>query len=158
MANAPGQGRPAKPTAILNAQGTARKDRHADRIDGDLPVLANAPDAPDTLGEFGAKLWDAVVQGYEGFGVITAIDLPMLERMCSFYQRHVEIENEIGANMYLADDDGNPKPNPLYKASLDYWKAVEKIAPKFGLSPSSRAKLRVAPTDDGKPKSKWSGL
>lgn len=157
MANAPGQGRPAKPTALLKAQGTYEKGRHADRIDDQVPMLVNAPDPPSVLGEEGARLWVAVTEGYLGFGILTAIDLPLLESACVFYQNHIDYEKQLDGNRFLVDDNGNPFANPLYKASLDYWKAAEKIFKDFGLTPSTRAKLRVsAPKEETG--NKWGGI
>src|SRR4051794_37394957 len=75
-------GRPPKPTALLELQGTARKDRHASREREPKPAKGGFPAAPEWLQPEGKAEWERVQLAYAESGIVTPLDRGMLATYC----------------------------------------------------------------------------
>lgn len=112
-----------------------------------------APDAPDFLNGAARTEWDRIVPELERAGLLTRVDHAALAMYCQAYARWRLAEQKIQRAAEVDPEDAG-----LIKASkngfeqLNYWlvisnKAQEQLTrylAEFGLSPSSRARVRAA--------------
>ena len=123
--------RPPTPTAVLELQGTLRKDRHGDRIDLDVGQ-DELPPAPDQMPRAGKEAWDRCVRGYANANVLNALDFAVLTAHCELWAEFVEImENRF-------DAEGKRR-----YMSTPRIVAMAALGSKLGLDPVSRARLRA---------------
>lgn len=136
------RGRKRKPTGIHLAEGTWRGDRHGDpeeemQIDGE-------PLPDNDLPEFGLKLWNQIVPVLVEAGAVTFVDSPLLNKLCRLYARGMMWDKEIFSAKRIDDK--------LYKKeriSSLIWNDFNKVAAKFGMSPSDRTNIRLEkPAED----------
>lgn len=126
-------GRPPKPTAQHELDGTFRSDRHGDRAD--LSWLPGKPVKPKGLDEDSNWLWDLVV-GQLPEGARAAVDAVQLIALCNWWRRYTKyarmMDEEIG--------------NPMHVSCMECmaWKNFTKLAAEFGLSPAARTRLKVS--------------
>lgn len=133
--------RPRKPTESLKTDGTFRKDRHGDRLDASHEFFA-IPSSPTNLGKDGKKLWDMVVDELAAAKVVSELDAPALQAMCQWWQRYLDITAAI-ADMQIEDEEVEQLENRARRA----WQSFDKVAARFGMTPSDRAKLVTAPKE-----------
>ena len=134
-------GRPRKPTAQHELEGTYRKDRHGDRALE--PAAAGVPAKPKGLSKEAAALWDHVVTELVTNGTAKRMDTAALQALCEvwgLYRKAV-----AAANKYPIDKE-------VRCAVTAYLAQFERLASRFGLTPESRARIRVNPPDNTTPK------
>jgi phage terminase small subunit len=132
-------GRPPKPTALLELQGTARKDRHGKRAEP--KPKKGFPPAPEWLQPEAKTEWERVCEGYDEQGIITKLDRGMLATYCQMWARYVASE----------------KAEPYVMLPASFISTMASVANKLGLDPSGRVKLRVP--DEPKPaENPWDAL
>lgn len=120
-------GRPAKPLAVHRAEGTYRYDRHGSRG----PTTGGEPlRKPDDLRPDASWLWDEVTSLRGPW--LCSSDAAALRALCDAYGLMRACEPRLVAD-------------PTDKAARCAWSAYRgvftKLAGKFGLTPSDRAKL-----------------
>ena len=125
--------RPPKPTALLQLQGTYRKDRHGKR--SREPRAKGILDAPEWLAPEARAEWDRVVEAYAESGVVTPLDRAMLATFCQLWARFVEAE----------------RSEPYEPVPVSHIVSMANIANRLGLDPSGRVKLPVQETPDPQP-------
>lgn len=128
-------GRPRKPDELKILQGTFRKDR-----DGVPAVVVPDGDVvpPDYLGDAALTFWHTIVPTMLSVGLAKPTDVPQLASMCEWWARHRRYSAILDAM-----DDNDKR---LYQTTMLCAIAstnFDKIAARFGLTPSDRAKLRV---------------
>jgi P27 family predicted phage terminase small subunit len=118
------------------------------------PLLKDG--APDDLGPDGRELWDRVTRANAANGVIQETDFTELLAMCmewDLYRRAMRVVNQT-QETFLVDTKGNSERSPekvrnparlIAQAAFDRF---DKIAPRFGLTPSDRTRLTF-PKDPG---------
>jgi len=132
-------GRPRKPIALKITEGTFRADR-----DGDLAAQVQAggsPSPPEHLAGDALEFWNQVVPGLISAGVAAACDSPALAMMCEWWARHRRFSRQL--------DEMTIDPGEVYRTTIlcgIAWTNFDKIASRFGLTPSDRAKLSVRPS------------
>lgn len=124
------RGRPPLSTAQHKAQGTARSNRHSDRVD--TQYKPGAPPIPDRLGDQGARLWCEHIRTTPA-ECVTEIDFAGLEEACRVYQRLHEY------SLLLADD---PLELKIAKAHDNLTTKFLAYMARFGWSPVDRARLK----------------
>ena len=124
-------GRPRKPTALHVVDGTYREDRHGSDV-----VVGGSPSRPGWLVGEAALMWDRISGQLASAGVATSLDSASLAGLCQAWAnwRNEQEKYEAG--------DGH-----IYSVS-NAWTTFEKLAGKFGLTPSDRAKLRTGEHKD----------
>lgn len=138
MARKAGPGRPSKPVALKVLDGTYRESK-----DGPLAeqvMASGVPVAPADLDGEARAFWDQVVPGLVAIGVAVAMDAPELVAMCQWHARYVRYGRQMDGV-----EPTSIKPNQLIYLTGVAWMNFDKIASRFGLTPSDRAKLRVKP-------------
>lgn len=129
-------GRPPKPTNILKMQGTARKDRHAERAD--LQVESGLPEAPEWLSPEAVEEWNHLVSDSKYKSVLGKVDRAAMAIFCQMMGRFIQ---------------GEKKGEPV---QVSHVAALVNLGAKLGLNPCDRVKLRLPEPE--KPKSAWANL
>ncbi len=141
------------PTAVRKLRGSTlvSKRREAAEVKGP----AGAPDRPDWLDDEARLAWDRVVPLLEGMGVLTRVDGNALARYCRLWSRWRKAESfiEEKGEMYpLRDDKGGVKcfmQWPQVAIANKLAQQLTRLEQEFGMTPSARARLQLAPTDTG---------
>src|SRR5262245_32665530 len=128
-------GRPKKPDELKLLKGTWRRDQ-----DGDPATVIQAPGVPAMprrlTGE-AAEMWGRVVPGLIAAGLARECDTDQLALMCEWYGRYREYSDRL---------DTAPESQDTYRLMIQVGIAntnFDKVASRFGLTPSDRAKLRA---------------
>lgn len=123
-----------RPVESRLLDGTYEPGRH-----GPLPDPAESvtpPTRPDDLTGTARKYWDELLGLLPG--VVRERDGPMLAEMCRFRYELTRIRGELRRTK-----PGGKGYNQLLVASGIAFDKFDKIASRFGLTPSDRAKLRA---------------
>ena len=147
------RGRKPLPTAQRRLTGNAGRRPINDRE----PVLP-APDTsfdepPPPVAQFprAAAYWREVAPMLRQSRQITEGDRATLIALCIEWGRYLDaMDKSTTVGMLFRTASGYPMPNPYYPVAASALKACIKLWPELGLTPSSRARVRVpeAPTDD----------
>lgn len=141
-----GRGRPKKPKALKRLNGTYREDRELEHP-MDVDSITSAVEVPKSLDRDEARnLWGMLTTKFSNLGMLSELDLPLLEVMCKEYQRYLDYEDEIekkGDVVILKNKSGHkyPKENPYLKLREKALNRFVQIACKFGLTPSDRSSI-----------------
>lgn len=132
-----------KPTALKKLQGTYRPDRAPENEPIPLPQDDLSP--PDyVIGKEAIECWNDLAPKLHAAGLFTEIDGLMLGQYCMAFQTWKRVGRQIA----------NEEIPPNSPGVWQYNKSVEtmmKIAPHFGLSPATRAKISVPQKVPDKP-------
>lgn len=134
-------GRPRKPTGMHKVDGTFRADRHGERADAGHDFF-QVPTKPKDLKGEGAKLWKLVVDNLAASRSTSKLDTASLHAMCKFWNRYLELDQRATENAF--DDEF---AEVLEERALKAWRAFDRIASRFGMTPADRAKLKVSPSE-----------
>lgn len=147
-------GRPPKPTALKEKQGNPGK-RPLKKNEPRPTRVSRVPAPPETLGDQGAKEWEKVATELKKLGLLSILDLTMLEVYCSYYDRYAkaaielaEHVKETGSYMTTYVNKGgheNEVPHPALKIQKEALSEMRSIGNEFGFTPSSRTRLNVIP-------------
>lgn len=135
-------GRNRTPIGVKMLEDTYREDR-----DGvPLATPAGEPAKPNWLSPIAARVWDEVVgELSEIEGLLTPLDGPALACYCHAHQRMHDAREILERDGLILD--GRRHPALMIEA-----KAIEQITAigqRFGLSPTSRASLKIDPQSTG---------
>lgn len=135
-------GKPRKPDELKILDGTFRKDKDGDPAQS--VIAEGEPAMPPHLKGDAAAFWGEIVPQLLKMGVAKASDSAALAMMCEWWGRYRRFSRLL---------DRMPSTNPKQYRTLGMvglaWMNFEKAAAKFGLTPSDRAKLRVADRPKG---------
>lgn len=132
-------GRPRKPTAAKVLDGSYRADRDGP-IDG-VVKGAGAPVPPADMTDAARAYWDRLCPQLVKAGVACESDSDALALLCWWLAQLAAIQQTIAA----LRASGAGSVGKLYIEAGIATDKVDKLAGKFGLTPSDRAKLRVEP-------------
>jgi P27 family predicted phage terminase small subunit len=130
------RGRPKKPDDLKILDGTWRRDR--DGKPEERVQAEGEPVPPSHLKGESLSFWKHVVPGLIKSGVAKEADAPELAMMCEWWGRYRRYSRMLDR---MKNNDKN-----LYQTTILCGIACtnfDKVASKFGLTPSDRAKLRV---------------
>lgn len=168
MPNQKGQGRKPKPRHLKLLEGEPNKSR----INENEPQFyPKAPDPPSFLSAEARKEWRRLAPQLEKLGILTEADLAMFTGYCAAFGKLAWAEREIKKIRRqelkaIKDAGGKESLTPTMGgmitggkgktySTLPYvWifnKSLEQIrsfGSEFGLSPSSRTKIKVPDNDD----------
>lgn len=142
------------PTAINKMRGNPgkRKRNHAEPQPGEFRAKP-----PDHLDEYARKEWKRLVPILKRMDVLRDADYLALASLCiaSSALAHAQSEvNRLGD--YVKGPDGSPIKNPARRIVNEQIAIVNQLSREFGLTPSSRTRIQVAPAAPAE--SKWSRL
>ena len=128
------------PTSILRKRGSWRAN--ARKEEPTLPGLSDPPPAPDWLSAEAAKRWGDLAAEVTGMGVMAQVDTIALGMLAEAMADYFSASAKVKAKGFYARGDDS-KPNPALAASRTCREQVIKICKEFGLTPSSRARVKV---------------
>jgi len=137
-------GRKPKPTAIKKLAGNPGKRP----LNGAEPQPGEADlRVPyGRLPEDGQKLWRVLAPQLAETGVLKATDLPALEMMCLHYAVVRRAWDELDkGDLTSPTGQGSVKRNPVVAIFRENSAAFHSYATDFGLTPSSRVRIKVEP-------------
>ena len=143
------------PTATKALNGTLRADR-ANPYEPTIAALTEIPKAPYYLKAIAKRFWTRTAGVLVEMGVLTEADLPGLEAYCSVYARWKDAEAHLGQAGLTTLGGQNGLivvPSPYLKIVEDNLKQMKGWMVEFGLTPSSRSRVKVEkkqpPKSDG---------
>lgn len=142
-----GRGRKPKPLELIKLQGNPGK--RPIPTDTPQPIkLFNVPDAPAHLDIIGKEIWNYLAPRLVKCGIITEIDIYVLENCCVALSIARKAAHELQKTSLIfasKNEDGSNKS--VHKTPyLSVWREAlaefDSNGAKLGLSPSDRVRLR----------------
>ena len=143
-------GRKPKPTAIKELAGTLRPDR-ANPNEPTPEPFEKAPRCPTHITGEARKTWRKMARLLTGMGVLTGADLHALEAYCTIYARWSDAESQLRTYGVMMSRDDQLFPSPYLRIAEDSLKQMRAWMNEFGITPSSRSRVKVekkAPPSD----------
>lgn len=132
-----------KPNLVKIAEGNPGK-RPINELEPTLDVEVS--DCPDHLDEEARKEWLWISERLEKAGLIAEIDKTQLAVYCKAYSRWAKAELNIQKEgLIITSPNGYPIQNPWLSIANKAMEQLSKSLVQFGMSPSSRANLKVDP-------------
>lgn len=135
------RGRPAKPKAILKANGTYREDRHGQHID--LPV--ERPEPVADMGEISQRTFEQLSSRLEAMGIVSELDAMGLQMLSDAWEDYLaarSLVKKLGTTYESDTANGSiRRTNPEVAIMQEAWSRVHKMLQQFGLTPSSRMRF-----------------
>ncbi|MEX0613907.1 MAG: phage terminase small subunit P27 family, partial [Pirellulales bacterium] len=140
------RGRLPKPTSLKIIEGTARRDR----INENEPVPPEGDvSCPERVQGRARGFWDEHAPVLEAMGLLTVADVPMLAELCQTeaeYWNAVDDVAEHGLRLISYTEAGSVwRENPSVRIGSDAGKRLKSLMVEFGMSPSSRTRVKAAP-------------
>ena len=138
------RGRKPKPTASKISQGNpGRRPLNTREPCPELGI----PERPAHLGPEACAEWDRVTAILESQRIITKADRAALAAFCVAYGRWVEAELKVREQGMIvrSPKQGTPIQNPYLSIANNAMAQAMKMAPEFGMTPSSRSRLQSYP-------------
>lgn len=129
-------GRNRKTTAELEASGGVRRGRHANRAD--IVGASGSPKKPRGLSAKQKQLWDAVVDVMPEAALGSA-DTSVMTEMCRWFGVYLKSMDKL---------EKDPQDYKLMTATVKAWQEFRKVAMDYGLTPQSRAAIKVPQKGD----------
>lgn len=157
-----GKGRKATPSKLLLLKGGTAHSHRPPRSQEPQPP-EKMPRCPKHLNKEARKEWRRAGKILKSIGLLTEIDRMIFAAYCEAYSRWIEATlkvQEMGmvyAKGAVQDPDtgkmigGEPRLNPYIRIAREAFDQMIRAGTQIGLSPSSRASLKV---EKPKPKSK----
>lgn len=139
-------GRKPKPTAIKVASGNPGRRR---LNDAEPKLLNGRWYAPKTLNEDGQRLWRMIMKTLGPAGVITEGDLVALQLLCENFEDRLTARREyLRSGMIVEGSTGTLVVSPAVRIAKALSEEIRWYLAEFGLTPSSRSKIRVETNGD----------
>jgi P27 family predicted phage terminase small subunit len=106
------------------------------------------PEPPDWLGQYGRKEWERVGPALMDMRLLTEADLLAFCAYCANVDLMIESKNDIDKNGATILGARGYVRNPALASFAQAVTALRALATEFGMTPSSRARMRL-PGDDG---------
>lgn len=134
-------GRKRKPTAMLKASDTYRKDRHENRLE-----VSGRPDQPSFSDS--RDTFDWLVQKLDDLGVVAELDAIALQMLADAWEDYCasrEVIRKLGPTYTTTTAQGDEmhRPRPELALMQQSWDRLKKMLPEFGLTAAARAKLNT---------------
>jgi P27 family predicted phage terminase small subunit len=137
------RGRKPKPTALKILAGNPG---HQKLSDDEPQPPRGLPTCPAHLKNEARREWFRIGRELEMLGVVAKTDRAALAAYCQLYARWVEAEAALAEQgMIVEAINGAKGRNPHLGIVKDALEQMRKYLIEFGLTPSSRSRLHVAP-------------
>lgn len=137
------------PTKLLKARGSWRAKKRKD----DAAIESGAPAKPAWL-EAEESQWEQLVAELLPIGVITALDQTALALLCAALLDYLKARKTVEEEgITVISEKGAVYQHPAVGIANRAWERVMRACREFGLTPASRAGLKIEPAkkvDDGK--------
>ena len=140
-------GRKRKPTALRILEG----NRSRTPLPKDEPELvAEIPNAPSHLSEEAKRHWDTITNQLNDADMLTAIDGKGIELLCEAYTNWINANIQVRRHGLVVKHPktGVPMPSPFVSTADKYFNQLRQMLVEYGMTPSSRARVKVAKSAD----------
>lgn len=145
------KGRKSTPSKILQLRGGTRHS-HKPARDQEPQPPEKMPPCPKVLDKIAKKEWRRAGKLLMDIGLLAEIDMVTLAGYCDAYSRWYQATEKVHEmGMVFKKTDGTPGLNPYLRVAREAFEQMMKNACLCGMSPSSRASLKV---EKPKPRSK----
>ena len=141
------RGRKPKPTILKVLDGNPGKRPLNDQE----PCPSHGiPDQPDWLDAEAQAEWVRVTAELSDMGLLTLADRAALTAYCTAWSRWVEAEAMVKkfGTIVKSPEKGFPMKSPYLSIADQALETMRKLMVEFGLTPSSRSRIRVPPGGD----------
>ena len=103
------------------------------------------PEKPSWLDDEAKAEWDRVTADLAAMGLLSQADRPALAAYCTAWSRWVEAEAQVKkyGTVVKSPDKGFPMKSPYLSIADQSLETMRKLMVEFGLTPSSRSRIRV---------------
>lgn len=151
------QGRKTKATHLKLLAGNPGKRPIKDAAKAEAEIPKVKPDFPahlftsvekgkaDTV-KSAKKHWDYIVKVLHPLGLITILDVPILESYIVNYAYYLQAIAEVNEKGFTVGDA--KKKNPAFGALESLHKFQKEFLIEFGMTPAARSKIQIAGTGE----------
>ncbi len=137
------RGRKAIPSKIIDLLGGTRHTHRPPRDEEPCPPEKRPP-CPKHLDKLARKEWNRAIGILEDIGLITELDMATLAGYCQAYSEWAAATMAVpDKGPVWVDKQGIPHMNPWLRVAREAFDRMMKNAVLIGMSPSSRASLKV---------------
>ena len=136
------RGRKPKPTLVKLLAGNPG---HRPLNDREPNAPAGIPDCPDFLDDEGRAEWLRTCQSLKNMDLLSSADRAAIAAFCVCYSRWVAAERAVQkyGTIVKSPNKGFPMKSPYLCIAESALEQMRKLATEFGLTPSSRSRIRV---------------
>jgi P27 family predicted phage terminase small subunit len=135
------RGRKPLPGNVVRLRGNPGKRR---LNDAEPRPSSRAPTCPACLGDEARKEWKRLVAELAELGLLTRLDRGLLAAYCQAYALWVEAVSSIEHyGTMVKSPNGFPIQSPYVGVANKQVDIMVRIAAEFGMTPSSRTRIRV---------------
>src|SRR5438128_644383 len=136
------RGRKPKPTLMRTLEGNPGKRRLNDR---EPRPSAGIPRCPKFLDDEGKAEWFRTAKVLKDMGLLSQADRTALAAYCTCYSRWIHAEEQVKkfGSIVKSPEKGFPMKSPYLVIADQAMEAMRKFMVEFGLTPSSRSRIRV---------------
>lgn len=141
------RGRKPKPTV---AKLLAGNPGHRRLNDAEPSAPAGVPDCPDHLDDEARAEWFRTTKVLLDMGLLSKADRAALGAYCVAYSRWVDAERMVKKyGTIVKSPNGFPMKSPYLCIAESSMEQMRKLLVEFGLTPSSRTRIRVSEAQGG---------
>ncbi len=136
------RGRKPKPTLYKELAGNPG---HRSLNDREPIPPSELPECPKHLQDEARAEWFRICGALDTMGLLTSADHALLEAYCVTYARWLDAEAKLKefGTIVKSPNKGFPMTSPYLHVANSALEQLRKLAVEFGLSPSSRSRIRV---------------
>lgn len=139
-------GRKPKPTAVHKLQGNPSKKKLDNTNEPRPKTRPEMPYGLKTHSPMVAKLWEQHAPEMERLGLLTGLDVGAYRLLLQHYLFALQAAKQVDVDgMFRLDENGVERKHPGMQVFRDNSEMYRKWASEFGLTPSSRSRLKMEP-------------
>ncbi|MBI1915325.1 MAG: phage terminase small subunit P27 family [Planctomycetes bacterium] len=138
------RGRKPKPTVLRALEGNPSK---RPLNDAEPVPPAGIPDCPAFLDDEARAEWFRTAEVLREMNLLSLADRSALAAYCTAYSRWVHAEDQVKkfGTIVKSPDKGFPMKSPYLTVADQALETMRKFMVEFGLTPSSRSRIRMKP-------------
>ncbi len=138
-------GPPPKPTALKKLEGNAGKRK----LNASEPKpKAQLPRCPVQLSPNAKTTWKRLGDKLLKSGLIAELDEAAFAVLCESYAAYLDLLKRARADGPIVNIGGQAVPNPYLSRADREAEKVRKLLGEFGMTPSSRSRIALPPSQD----------
>ncbi|MDL1909714.1 phage terminase small subunit P27 family [Chloroflexi bacterium CFX6] len=139
------RGRKPKPTKLKKLEGNPGKRKL--NMKEPKPTVS-IPSCPAHLKGEARQEWNRIVKELYALGILVQMDRAALASYCGAYGHWVDAEKHLAKeDAVILTDKGNLVQNPYMQIAKRSMDQMVKFAAEFGMTPSSRSRVKVEQAD-----------
>lgn len=103
------------------------------------------PEPPGHLDTGAKREWRRVAPELHQLGLLTVLDVDALAIYCVCWSRWVAATRQLNKEGFVVEGPQGPRPSPWLTVANTAAKQMLAMAIEFGMTPSSRARIKVEP-------------